>query len=264
MGKLPKIVAVILILSSVGCVSDLPVDPNYPTIVKALDGSGIDQLIRLLEQTSMAGCVAIDTFGISFINTKNDFCLIDSSWRVAGDYAEIENRAKQAFFDYALFFRLDDPAQVQINSISTLNKIPFDQFFASYPDSLPQTWQVSTGIQTINGLELRGTNLRVLLSPNAVVGIGGAWFQSVYIPASDNFNEEGAKESLINKTIKHGSNTLVITDKTIWNDSKKIIVPMRRSEVIELRVCWALYPKGWETLVDSQTGEVISSTKISN
>ena len=264
MRKLQYIVVVILFLISVGCGSDLPVDPSYPTIVKALDGSGIDQLVNQLEQSAMAGCVAIDTFGIPLINEKSEFCLIDSSWRVAGDYAEIENRAVQAFFDLAMFFKLDDPAQVQINSISTLTRMPFDQFFIFYPDSLPPVWQVSTNIQTFNGLIVRGTNLKVLLSPDEVVGIGGAWFSNVYIPAADNFDEEGAKNSLISKTIKQGRNELVITEETIWNDSQKIIVPMRRSEVIELRVCWALYPKGWETLVDSQTGEVISSTKISN
>lgn len=264
MGKFQNIVAVILFLTSVGCGSDLPVDPNYPTTVKALNKAGIDQLVNQLEQSTIAGCVAIDTFGIPFINLKSDFCLIDSSWRVSGGYAEIENRATQAFFDLASFFNLNDPAQVRISSAATLTGIQFDQFFLSYPDSLPQVWQLSTSTQIERGLEVRGTNLKVLLSPYDVVGVGGRWFSNIHIPASDNFDEAGAKKSLLNKTIKQGRNELIINEETVWNDSQKIIVPMRRSEVIELRVCWALYPKGWETLVDSQTGEVISSTKISN
>jgi len=42
-----------------------------------------------------------------------------------------------------------------------------------------------------------------------------------------------------------------------------MIMPITRSNKIELRVCWALYPETWEVIIDSQSGEILSAIDIS-
>jgi hypothetical protein len=263
MIRLQHNILILLILGLFGCnQSDLTLDPLYPAKVNELTNEQVNVILDQLEQTSFANCVSIDQFGFPLLNQKDERCKINDSLKAGHDYETIVTRVQQGFYEAAYFLNLTDPASVQIESIKTLQNITFEQFTAQYPDSSPPAWVVSSKIQMVDGIEVRGSRLQLLLSHDKLIGISGHWYTNIYVPANDQFDEAGAKQLLLNRTLKQSRNEITITEQTTWNDSKKVIVPVRKSLAIELRVCWALYPTGWEIVVDSHTGEIITTVKI--
>jgi hypothetical protein len=97
-----------------------------------------------------------------------------------------------------------------------------------------------------------------------VVMISGNWFQEIYIPQQEKFNESRIKELLINQKLTYKNRAFVPDEDTQWRLTRKIIVPMHRSKQIELRVCLALYSGSWEVIVDTETGERLSAIDLSS
>lgn len=264
--KKPYLFVIILaILFINGCNNDdLDVDPNYPTIIEAISDNETDQLIGELTQTPMALCQAVDVFGFPFVNLEDTLCIDEENWRYYATEKEIADSAKTAIYTYGHLLNVLDTAEIEILSITTPDDILFEKFNTEYPDSAPPVWVITTRQQYYNDLLVRTSFLSIILAPDHVVGIGGHWYDNIYIPAKDNFSEIDAQESLYNLTIKSGRSEIIPTSEMTWHEAKKVIVPLRRYNEIELRVCWALYPSTWEILVDSQTGEVIAKINVSD
>ena len=242
--------------------SDIVTDPKYPERINPLTANQLDAILNELGQTSFAMCVAIDTFGYPIIDSELDFCLMNDSMAYTTDLIQIEQTATTAFNEYAFFLNSNNIEVDEIELASTIDGTSYNDFMEVYPDSVPAIWVVKTQLQYFEGLPVRGTSLTVWLSSSGVEGLSGKRYSWFFVPANDNFDETAAKEMLLNKSFSHGNFDIIINSQTFWHDSKKIIVPIRKSEYIELRVCLAMYPQGWEILVDSHTGEVISSIKI--
>ena len=242
--------------------SDIVTDPKYPERISPLTENELDAILKELGQTSFAMCVAIDTFGYAIIDSELDFCLMNDSVAYTVDLTQIEQTATAALNEYAFFLNSNNIDVDEIELVSTADGTSYNDFMEAYPDSVPAIWVVKTKLQYFEGLPVRGTSLTVWLSSTGVEGLSGKRYSQFFVPTNDNFDENAAKELLLNKSFSYGNADLIINSQTFWHDSKKIIVPIRKSEYIELRVCLALYPQGWEILVDSHTGEVISSIKI--
>ncbi len=235
-------------------------DPDYPTTIKELSQQEITAIVNRVEQTPLWGCVAIDYYG-SPIMTINDEC-IDSEWRMDFTEKELEHFAKEEFYKYRNFLNIQSPENVNILSITTLNNIRFQQFTTQHPDSMPTAWKITTTQQNFNGYEVLGTTLRMILSPNGAISISGQWYNNIYIPQTSGYSEDEMRENLMGSTFTHGRNTLIVTEETSWHASKIVILPIKRSGEIELHVCRAMYPQGWEILIDNYTGEELSSIKV--
>jgi hypothetical protein len=242
--------------------SDIVTDPKYPERISPLAENQLDAILNELGQTSFAMCVAIDTFGYPIIDSELDFCLMNDSVAYTDDLIQIKEAASAAFNEYAFFLNSNNIEVDEIELLSTIDGTSYNDFMELYPDSVPAIWVAKTGLQYHEGLPVRGTSLTVWLSSSGVEGLSGQRYSRFFVPANDNFDEAAAKEMLLNKSFSHGKADIVINTQTLWHDSKKLIVPIRKSEYIELRVCLALYPKGWEILVDCHTGEIISSISI--
>lgn len=253
--------AVVGIISA--CDNDIDVAPGYPTTIEKKSSIEIDRIVKQIEQSGLSTCMAIDQFGYPIIDIDNDNCIDAENWRFNAGYDEIEQLATEGFYNYGSFADVSDTSLIAITSISTHKGISYNEFKADYPDSLSPVWIASAAPQKHEQFEVRGTNLKILLSPNGVIGISGHWYTDITVPGSDNFDEDGAKNEILDETFEHNRRTITISNDTNWHTAKKVIVPIVRSGQIELHVCWALYPDTWEILVDSQTGEILSSIDIS-
>ncbi|MDA3878826.1 MAG: hypothetical protein PF436_00420 [Prolixibacteraceae bacterium] len=245
------------------CNDDIDVAPGYPTIIEKKSSIEIDRVISQIEQTEMASCIVIDQFGYPVMSFDNEYCIDTENWNFNADIEKIKELAMEGFSSYGAFMEVSDTSEISLTSVYNHEGASYDEFLEEYPDSMSPVWIVSTAIQRYKDLEVRGTDLRILLSPDHVIGISGHWYTNITIPENDNFDEEAAKGLLLDKTFEYSRKTIIIKRDTNWHNSKKIIVPIVQSGQIELHVCWALYPDSWEILVDSQTGDILSSINIS-
>lgn len=264
MRFLPIISSLILLSICLSCdKNSIETDPDYPTIVSEISNDKANEIIDKFAQTPMYYCMLVDTFGFPYFDVEFDSMCINEDWEIDNSIEEIETRATNALVEYADLLNINKDELITINSVSTNNGTTYEEFNKTYPDSLPNTWIAKTQLQRYDDLFVRGTFLEILLSPDEVIGIRGHWYDYIYIPSEEKFDEEKAKELLYNKTFEYRNTTIIPSENITWHNSQKLIVPVRRSDdKIELHVCWALYPSSWEIIVDSETGEIISSVNI--
>lgn len=239
-------------------------DKQYPTVLDSLESQQIDELFKSLENTAIYNCTQVNPYGfLQFDIQKNTFCEIDDSLEAPYTEAELGVFAKEAVVRYSAFTHVPDTALLTLNNIKTNKGVAYSTYMASTPTVASPAWFVTFNTQKINSLEVRGTLITVLMGPFGELAINGNWYPEVYIPQTDGLTEEEARQSTWEKTYTSGSYSIKPTEATTWYPSKKIIIPMKRSGQIELRVCWALYPANWEITLDSQNGELISTARLS-
>ena len=265
MRKSLAFVGLSVLLLMVGCnKNNWETDPDYPTIIEEMDKTGINQIAGELGLSPMADCQSVDDFGFPLIDLDDSLCIDTDNWIYYATSKELADSAQAAIFRYSHLLNVADTSEIQISSIISTDQTSYEAFYEEPNDSGPPAWIVTTRPQQYNNLEIYGSSLKVVLAPDHIAGIAGHWFDKIYIPASDNLSEAEAKESLYNRTFTYKSRYEIIpTSGMTWHESKRVIIPVRRSNTIELRLCWALYPSTWEITVDTQTGEVITKVDIS-
>lgn len=252
---------VLLLIIITSCISEDSIDPNYPTTINAITETDYNQLVGQLTKTPLSACTAIDTFGFLVPIVENELC-IDKEWRANFSKLELEQIAKKTIHEYGQYLGLTDSSQFQTQTISTNNKIDFQSLKTLYPDSFPHVWIVNSKQQVLNGLKVRGTTLSIVISPYGVISAGGKWYSTIYVPETDIVDEDSAKAILNRQILEYSNTKLTINNSTYWNKTEKIILPISKRGKKEFRVCWALRPENWEVLIDSQTGERISTINI--
>jgi len=254
---------IVLISTLVSCSKeDENGDPNYPTTINALTSSEIDKIFADLSETPFFQCTSVDTFGHCYITLKNSGCGKFDSIDVNYSADELSSLFFETILDYGTFLNVTDTSGIRIASIQNLKGMDYETFTATYPDSTTPGWIISSTRQVIEGYEIPGTELKVLIFFDQVRSIEGKRYSDLYIPRSDAYTEEQAQENILNKEFTYSNTTLKVTESTYWNKSEKIIFPTTKSGKIELRVCWALYPESWQVIVDSQTGKALTSVNL--
>jgi hypothetical protein len=237
-------------------------DPNYPTTINALTTEAIDQILVDLGNTPLH-CTSVDTFGHCYITLKSGSCKdLDSNY-IDYSYEEIADSFYETILNYGDFINESDTTGIRISSIRNLKGMDFEKFITTYPDSATQGWIVTSNKQTFNGYEIPGTEIKLLIDFDRVRAIEGKRYKELYLPLADIYNETLAKQQLFGKEYTSGSKTMTIDEETYWYKAEKIIFPITKSDKIELRVCWALHPEDWLIIVDSQTGEILTSVNLS-
>lgn len=247
-----------------GCEKDEPGDPNYPATVKEASEETINKIVTRVSETALYNCTSIDTFGYCFITSNFKGCEVNDSVHIKVDLTEDEIKSifNQAVTEYSDLLYLTDPSVVKAKYIYTLDGYDLKKFKILHPDSTPENMLVSSDIQYYNNMPVIGTSIRAIIHQGKVVSIGGRRFSNIYVPATDVFSADSAKVSLYNQTFTYKNTKIKPSEDTYWSDPRKIILPVLRNDQIELLVCWDLYPGSWEIIVDSQTGEVLSSINI--
>ena len=127
-------------------------------------------------------------------------------------------------------------------------------------------WVVVTSNQKTNNIEVVYTEVVFGITNGVLVSCEGNWFPEIYIPDKFNFNESGAKTTLIGKHVTHydfgGQKYYVtITKSDINNISGELkIVPVKTDNKIELRVTWMFHlsaPVYCKVYADVMTGEIV-------
>lgn len=258
-----------IMVVSFGCKENTSPDSNYPSTVNTLSSKSIDNLYLSIANTPVYGCSLLDEFGFFVYNTNDDeLCSIEDSVQSAFSMAELETMAKKAALRYSSITGVTDTASMSVKNITTkdpnskTNTISYSEFITAYPDSFPDSWTILFDIQKIDGIEVRGTIMKMLINTVDVVAIDGNWFSDVYIPEIDYVDLDAAKKSLIGEKLTYSTYTITPNDDTYWYSTDKIILPITRSNKIEMRVGWALCTSNWEIVVDSQTGETLSIVRF--
>lgn len=247
-----------------GCEKDEPGDPNYPTLIEGVSEEVINGIATRLSGTALYNCTSIDTFGFCFITSSFESCEINDTVHLypALSEADVNDLFTRAISDYSDLLNLDNPAEIKAIEIKTIDGKSFAEFKEQFPDSTPENIFVSSSLQYYDEIQVNGTTINALIHQGEVISVGGRRFKNIYIPQADVYNEEKAKELLYNQTFTYNSTKIKPLKETYFYNSRKIIMPVLRDDKIELLVCWALYPGTWEIIVDTQTGEVISSINI--
>jgi hypothetical protein len=253
---------ILFLLFISGCKKDETVDPNYPTVILKASNEKIDQITIRLSGSPLYECTSIDSFGYCIVSLKNEECGHFDSVYVHYSKEEILSMFHQSVFDFRDLLNLSDTSGIKVNSIKNLKGMEYEQFYKTYPDSVPQGWIATSNLQKIGDYEIPGTEIKMLISFDQVRSMGGKRYEQLYIPATDVFSEDSAKSSLLNIELTYRNTKYKPSINTYWYKSEKIIFPIIKSERIELRVCWALFPENWEVIVDTQTGEVMNSLII--
>jgi len=258
MRKALIILLYITLFFAISCKKDEFGDPNYPTTIKELSADELDQLLNQLEQTPLSELTALDPYGFPFMINGYQDSIINENWFHETTYEELVELTKKTVIEYGHFLNVTDSSLVTIKSVSTVNNMKYEQFMAVYPDSLPPAWKITVNQQIYEGIEVRGTTLTFLFSPYGIISLGGHWFNNIYIPDSLRHSDEDAKNLIIDELFTYKNVEFTPTLDSYWHNTSKVILPIRLSDHIELRVCWALYPENWEIIVDTQSGETIS------
>ncbi|HNW51834.1 MAG TPA: hypothetical protein PKH79_12180 [Prolixibacteraceae bacterium] len=244
------------------CTKEEAADPNYPTTIERASSGEIDQLIARLSKTPLSDCTAVDSFGFCLVNPKLKDCGKFDTVYVYYTQKAIENLFYQSILEYRDLLNVSDTAGITVRSITDIKGVSYDEFYKTYPDSVPKDWVVTSNLQTLNGFEIPKTEIKMLISFDQVRSIGGKRYHELYVPATDIFSEESAKASLLDVELTDGNYTLTPTQNTYWYPSEKIVFPIVNANRIELRICWSLYPVNWQVVVDTQTGEVLSAVDV--
>jgi hypothetical protein len=262
MKRLLYSIIAILFLFATGCKKDETGDPNYPTTIPLASSEKIDQISIRLSESPLYECTSIDSFGFCIVSLKNKLCGHFDSIPFRYSKEEIIDIFHQSVFDYRDLLCLNDTLGIKVASIKNIRGIEYEKFYKTYPDSVPKDWIVTSNLQKLGSYEIPGTSITMLITYDQVRSIGGKRYEQLYIPAIDVFSEESAKKSLLNVELTNNSSTIKTTTDTYWYKTEKIIFPVIKSGRIELRACWSLYPENWQVVVDTQTGEVLSSINI--
>ncbi|MBN2807407.1 MAG: hypothetical protein JXR22_12190 [Prolixibacteraceae bacterium] len=260
----------LMILFLTTCDQKETFDPRYPTTIEELTNSELDQLLNLLNKTPLAKYTSIDYFGFASFRDGTDDSIKAMTTGIDVSEETLTEMTRQALLDYGTFLNASDPSKLQIRTISTITNLQYEQFTSQYPDSLPAAWRITTFQQYYEGYEVRGSSLNFIFSSEGLIALSGHWYHDIYLPDSLVYSEEAAKQSMIGKTLTYQNKTFIPKEDTYWHNSKLVILPLRLNKLvkrhltdtIELRFCWALYPEGWEILVDTQTGEKLSESII--
>lgn len=266
MRKLWRLIILVFIVLGLvwACNEDENGDPNYPTTISKLSEAELNSRFDLIFDTPLYGCALLNDHGYFVFNLRDrNLCSINDSVAAEYTYEELISLAKQTVFSLPQFFEVNDTSEMRVESVvSYTGKKAYDSYNPARPDSFPPAWQITFHPQQYNGLEVRGTRISLIMDAYNVVAVDGNWFKEIYTPNVEEYTEDAIIELLKGIKIIYKTTSFTPNDETVWRTSKKVLVPVYRSEKIELRVCLAMFTGAWEILVDTQTGERISAINL--
>jgi hypothetical protein len=265
MKRIVTILILCTIILSIGCNEDVTGESNYPTVFKKLNEEEIENRFDLFYDTPLYGCALLNDYGFfSFNLNDKTLCSIKDSVESAFTPEELVEMAKNSAIRYSELCGIYDTSLMKLQSITTLKDVTYDSFKKSFPDSFPNAWKITFQMQYMEGMEIRGTTVTMVIDTANVIAFDGNWYSKINIPDSDKISEKEAQELLFNKKLTYRNITFTPNSETLWRQSKKIIVPVNRSGQVEIHVCWALFTGSWEIIIDTQTGEQLSAIELSS
>lgn len=249
-------------------------DPSYPTTYYTLTTSQLGQATETFSQLNNGQiCTELNAYG---------WC--SNNWTLCIEIVrqEVFDRAGQISMMKASLV-----ASRQFSVVADSNSLVISKSWArggcilcdgSEGDITTIGWMIEFENQVYNGLEVLDTRLTVLTDIEKVWHMGGHWYPEVYIPETDQFSPEEAKQSLIGIELQlEGSYTnpsYIIPAGSFIEQVGKFIIPLEAADSVEMRVVWRIGVKyitnenvsdglaTWHVYVDSSTGELVRTEQL--
>ncbi len=140
-------------------------------------------------------------------------------------------------------------------------------------DSKPLQWKFVFERQTIQGKQIHGTYITVVVDANGVNRIWGNWYQDFYIPQRPNFLQDEIVNVLDGQTIEWAepdtTYTHTISADQVELPGRQMIVPFEDQKKLQMRVGWIIeIPSdevdfgGWKVVGDILEGRIILVDKL--
>jgi len=255
--KLWKFLAVlflIILIQSCGQSDELlNIDANYPTTYKKLNATTLIQMQKAFAKDNPYLNTTITDFGFCG-SSENDISKPFPS--------RIPDLTKTEAINAVKSFISQNTTILGVNKLENVTLIRIDSF-TIYDGSVK--WNISSGTQKMNGLEVFDTYLNFSLTNRKMTYCYGNWYPYIYIPASFTVNEARAKTILLNKVvylsdISGSPIPMTITAKSLVTaEFSNLIVPLKTADKIELHVVWAVnIPEVFYVIyLDVMTGQII-------
>jgi hypothetical protein len=255
--------SLVLLAQSCG-VNEYDETNGYPTKIYPLNSTELTKRIseyQTLNKNQV--CTSLNEFG--FCEYDLTPCMNRSIQRTEiTDEAKMINMAKEFISKNSKFTGISNIDELQLSSSSGIHGcIKCD---GSEGDKKNIGWRVCFSNQIYNGYEVFNTEFMVFLDNNGVYMIGGNWYPKINIPDSNEFDLEKAKQSLYGHKISFlcwSPINITVSAENIQEEARKVIIPYKIEDRIELRVAWEIliYGSGstplWTIYVDVMTGETI-------
>lgn len=233
-----------------------PVETGYPSTYQLLSNSVLNQYKNEYGAANHPGLyTSIDTFGFISSNVQTEYNLEKYKFGVISQN-RAKSRAKKFLQENSKFTGVTDTLLLKFYRAEGMKR--YEQ-----PDFCH--WNVVIENQRFNGLEVEDTRISLHLDSLGVYRAGGHWYPEIIIPSNDNLSYEMAKTRIDGLKLSTGSwsgpinHTIGVSTEYQEPAERKVIYPLQLKNRIELRVAWQLYPEMWRVLVDTSTGEIIST-----
>ncbi|MFH2032746.1 MAG: hypothetical protein ABIJ40_19295 [Bacteroidota bacterium] len=128
-------------------------------------------------------------------------------------------------------------------------------------------WRIDYNNQVSMGYEVFDTEIIVFLDNNGVFMLGGNWYSDIVVPSNNLYTLQQVKETLVGlkRTIYCWTNyEIEITSNNLPNEARKVIIPYKNGDKIELRLTWEIIISDYEYVfyIDVVNGEIIKEMQL--
>jgi len=264
------LIVCLLVIGLNSCGIDEPYqDTNYPTTLYPLNGDMLNKYLgEYMALNNNHICTLLNAYGYCEYDLTP--CMNRSILRTEIiNESEMIRMAKQFIIKNNKYTGVTNINKLQVsNSLGISGCIKCDN---SENDIKNINWRLRFSNQLYAGYEVLNTDLFVFLDNNGVFMIGGNWYPKINIPHNDNYDFKKAKESLYGHKISFicwSKIEITVNQSNIKQEARKVIIPLKMDDRIELRVTWEIYITDsnnnsmWTIYVDSMTGEIIRENPL--
>jgi hypothetical protein len=264
------LIVCLLIIGLNSCGIDEPnQDLNYPTTLYPLNGDMLNKYLNeYMTLNNNRVCTQLNMYG---------YCEYDLTPCMSRPILRTEIIDESKMIRLAKEFIIKNSKYTGVNNIDNLIISSSDGLSGcvkcdgSANDIKNIKWRLRFSNQYYDGYEVLNTDFFVFLDNNGVFMIGGNWYPKIIIPHNDNYDLKKAKESLYGHKISFrcwNQIEITVNQSNIKQEARKVIIPRKMDDRIELRVTWEIYITDsnnnsmWAIYVDSMTGEIISENQL--
>lgn len=236
-------------------------DPNYPTKYCVLSEAERNELYENFN-SDMKIYFEVDYFG--HFDRKN-------GQKLNSEIFSGKINSKDSVLQKVKTFIHNNEQLYGIKNTSLLTVNEIKGYWVSYGGSLVQDteadrnrWFVKYENQIYNNVEVYNTAIGFYISPKGVYQSFGHWYPEIHLPKYEDISLEDAKNHLVGKTLSYadwtGGKEYIVSNDDFYPDDipEKMIVPYRKDDCIEMRLCWKIASKTiWNFYVDVMSGELI-------
>jgi len=230
--------SLVALISCEGDQPTVPLDPNYPTTISALEPAELLVRKQIFAERNPQICSSLDKFGLTWGDCGEGPALGTQ------DTAELIEEAKRTLVGNSDFTGVMSPDELHVEEVYRGNSIMID--FA---------------IQTYSELPVEMTWIRVWMDSLGVRSIRGYHFPEIRVPKSV-LTSTQAQASLIGLEIPwadlEGEHVHTVEQKDFSEAPVKVVFPKHSSDNIELHLAWRVpVTEMWWVFVDAVTGEQV-------